>query len=72
MGEGPVFGTASKLHIIHLTMFIAEDERALVNSPLGSSNALLVNGVTSGLKNFSINIQVTNFVYKSHGFIINN
>ena len=70
MGEGPVLGTALKLHIVH--MFIAEDERAFVNGPLGSSNALLVNGVTSGLKYFSTNIQVTNFVYKSRSFIINN
>ena len=45
-------------NFILFTKFIAEDKKALFNSSLGSSNALLVNGVTSGL----INIQVTNFV----------
>ena len=47
------------------TMFIAEDERTSVNSSLGSSNALLVNGATSGflsgLKNSSIDILPTLF-----------
>ena len=41
MGEGPIFGT---FKISSLTMFIAENERSLVNSPMEPSNTLLVNG----------------------------
>ena len=48
----PAVGTPSKFHCSPC-LSVAEDESTLVKQPLGSSNALLVSGVTSGLKNFS-------------------
>ena len=48
MGEGSVLYT---FETSSFTMFIAEDERTLVNSLLGSSNTLLVDGASSGFSN---------------------
>ena len=48
MGEGLVLVT---FETSSFTKFIAEDEKTLVNGPLGSSNTLLVDsGFSSGLK----------------------
>ena len=61
MGKGQPF--CYILETSSFTMFIVEDEKTLVNDPLGSSNTLLVDGVTSCFNNV---------FYKSRSFIISN